>query len=179
MSKVGKQPIVITDKIKVAIKDGAILVEGPKGKLSLSVSAAVSVKCANSNIVVSPVGNSKLAKSMFCTTRALINNMVKGVTDGFKQNLEILGVGYKAQMKGKDLVLQIGLSHSVEIKVPEEIKVSVPKPTSITIEGIDKVLVGQFTANIRKICPPEPYKGKGIRYAGEVVRKKLGKALAK
>ncbi len=179
MSKIGKQPIPVLDKVKIEIKNGVISVQGPQGKLCLPLLSVVEVKCANSQIVVTPVGQSKLARSMFGTTRALISNMVKGVTEGFKKELNIVGVGYKAQMKDKDLVLQIGFSHLVEIKVPEGIKVSLPKPTTIIIEGIDKVLVGQFAANIRKIYPPEPYKGKGIRYSGEVVRKKLGKALAK
>ncbi len=179
MSKIGKQPIDIPQGVKVSIKDRTITVEGPKGKLNFGFSSLVDVEVSDSKIVVKPLSQEKLGKALFGTTRAVINNMVKGVTEGFKKELEIVGVGYKAQMKGKTLVLQIGFSHPVEISVPEGINVSVPSATKITIEGIDKIKVGQFAANIRKIYPPEPYKGKGIRYSNEVVRKKLGKAMAK
>ncbi len=179
MSKIGKQPIDIPQGVKVNIKDRIITVEGPKGKLNFGFSSLVGVEVSDSKIVIKPLSQEKLSKALFGTTRAVINNMVKGVTEGFKKELEIVGVGYKAQMKGETLVLQIGFSHPVEISIPEGINVSVPSATKITIEGIDKVKVGQFAANIRKIYPPEPYKGKGIRYSNEVVRKKLGKAMAK
>ena len=179
MSKIGKQPIDIPQGVKVSIKDRTITVEGPKGKLNFDFSSLVNVEVSDSKIVVKPLSQEKLGKALFGTTRAVINNMVKGVTEGFKKELEIVGVGYKAQMKGKTLALQIGFSHPVEISVPEGINVSVPSATKVTIEGIDKIKVGQFAANIRKIYPPEPYKGKGIRYSNEVVRKKLGKAMAK
>ncbi len=179
MSKIGRQPISVPAGVKIAIEDSNITVEGAKGKLSFTYSSLMSVKEENSSIIVKPVSNDKLAKALFGTTRSIINNMVKGVTEGFKKELDIVGVGYKAQIKGKKLVLQIGFSHPVEMDIPEEIKVSVPAATKIIVEGIDKVKVGQFAANVRKIYPPEPYKGKGIRYSSELVRKKLGKAMAK
>ena len=179
MSKVGKQPVSIPQGVKAAIKDRNISVEGPKGKLSLNFSSLVSVRQDNEHIVVKIVSEEKLAKALLGTTRALIGNMVKGVTEGFKKELDIVGVGYKAQMKGKAIILNIGFSHPVEINIPEGINVSLPSATKIVIEGIDKAKVGQFAANIRKIYPPEPYKGKGIRYSSEFVRKKLGKAMAK
>jgi len=179
MSKVGRQPISIPKGVKITIEDRDISVEGPKGKLSFRFSSLVSVSEENTSVVVKPVSEEKLAKALFGTTRALINNMVKGVTEGFKKELDIVGVGYKAQMKGKLLILQIGFSHPIEINIPDGINVSLPSATKIIIEGIDKAKVGQFAANIRKIYPPEPYKGKGIRYSSEFVRKKLGKAMAK
>jgi len=179
MSKVGKQPISIPQGVKITIEGQDISVEGPKGRLSFRFSALVSVRQQDASIIVKPTSVEKLAKALFGTTRALINNMVKGVREGFKKELEIVGVGYKAQMKGKVLVLQIGFSHLVEMEIPQGINVSLPAVTKIIIEGIDKSKVGQFAANIRKIYPPEPYKGKGIRYAHEFVRKKLGKAMAK
>ena len=179
MSKVGKQPINIPQGVKAVIKDRNISVEGPKGKLSFDFSSLVNVRQDNESIVVEIESDEKLAKALLGTTRALINNMVKGVTEGFKKELDIIGVGYKAQMKGKAIVLNIGFSHLVEINIPEGINVSLPLATKIVIEGIDKARVGQFAANIRRIYPPEPYKGKGIRYSSEFVRKKLGKAMAK
>jgi len=179
MSKIGKQPVNIPQGVKVVIEGRNISIEGPKGKLFFTFSSLVSVQQDDKTIVVKPVSNEKLAKALFGTTRALINNMVKGVTEGFKKELDIVGVGYKAQMKGKTIVLQIGFSHPVEIDIPEGINVSLPSATKIIIEGIDKAKVGQFAANIRRIYPPEPYKGKGIRYTSEFVRKKLGKAMAK
>ena len=179
MSKVGRQPVNIPQGVKVTIKERDIFVEGPKGKLSFTFSPLVSVRQDNTSIVVEPVSKEKLARALFGTTRALINNMVKGVTEGFKKELDIIGVGYRAQAKANMLILQIGFSHPVEVSIPEGINVSLPSATKIIIEGIDKAKVGQFAANIRKIYPPEPYKGKGIRYTSEFVRKKLGKAMAK
>lgn len=179
MSRIGKMPIVIPDKVKVNVDKGEISVGGPKGKLNMKLPWGISVKIEDNKIIVERVSSDKQMKSLHGTMRALINNMVIGVTEGFKKELEIVGVGYKAQMKGKDLVLQLGFSHPIELKVPEGINVSVPAQTRIVIEGIDKYKVGQYAANIRSIYPPEPYKGKGIRYSGEGVRRKLGKALSK
>ncbi len=179
MSKIGKQPITIPSGVKVNIQDRVITVEGPKGKLNFTFSPLVEVKVDNSQIIIKALSKEKLGKALFGTTRAVINNMVKGVIEGFRKELEIVGIGYKAQIKGKSLVLQIGFSHPVEIPIPSDINVSVPSPTKIVVEGIDKVKVGQFAVDIRKIYPPEPYKGKGIRYSKEIVRKKLGKTMAK
>ena len=179
MSKIGKQPVIIPAGVKVALKDNAVIVEGPKGKLIFGLSDMVEVKQDENQIVVKSISKNKNAQAFFGTTRAIINNMVKGVTEGFRKELQIVGVGYKAQCKDKYLILQIGFSHPVEIKINEDIKVSTPSTTKIVVEGIDKAKVGQFAANVRKVCPPEPYKGKGIRYVDEVVRKKLGKAMAK
>ncbi len=179
MSRIGKQPVVIPKDTTVEIKDNLVSVKGPKGSLSFSFHKLIEAEVKESSLLVKRKKNTKLARSLHGTTRAIINNMIKGVTEGFKKELEIVGVGYKAQLKGKALDLNIGFSHPVEILVPDGLKVSLPANTKITIEGIDKEKVGEFAAKIRRIYPPEPYKGKGIRYLGEEVRKKLGKALAK
>jgi len=170
---------VILKGVKVKLEKSLCLVEGSKGKLELAIPTGIAVEIGEADLAVKRENDSKELRSLHGTIRVLINNMVKGVTEGFKKDLEIIGVGYKAQIKGKDLVLNVGFSHLVEMPVPEGLNVSVPAPTKITVEGIDKQKVGEFAANIRRVYPPEPYKGKGIRYAGEEVRKKLGKALAK
>ena len=179
MSRIGKQPINVPGSVKVEVKDKQISVQGPKGKLLFSFSPLLKVKKTDSEIVVERTSDEKIDKSIHGTTRAIINNMVIGVTEAYKKELEIVGVGYKAQMQGKKLVLRIGFSHPIEIEAGSDLNVSTPQPNRILIEGIDKKKVGQLAANIRKLYPPEPYKGKGIRYAGEFVRKKLGKAMAK
>lgn len=179
MSRVGKSPIVIPKDVKITVSTGSCLVEASKNKLALPIPPGITVEVVDKTIVVKRVSNSKQARSLHGTIRMLISNMVEGLTKGFKKELDILGVGYKAQMKGKVLVLNMGFSHPVEMSVPEGLKVSCAGNNKIIIEGIDKQMVGEFTAKIRKIYPPEPYKGKGIRYSGEEVRKKLGKALAK
>jgi len=179
MSRIGKQPIVLPKEVKVKIEGSSVLVESSKGKLQLVIPAGIKVESAENVLSVKRDNDTKPLKSLHGTIQVLISNMVEGVTKGFKKELDIIGVGYKAQMKGKHLVLSVGFSHPVEMDVPQGLKVSVPKPTKIVIEGIDKQLVGEFTAKIRRVNPPEPYKGKGIRYTGEEVRKNLGKALAK
>ncbi len=179
MSRVGKEPIILPKEVKVKIESGLCLVQGPKDKLELCVPEGIEIHKEESTLIVKRKNDSKQLKSLHGTIRVLINNMVKGVTEGFKKELEIIGVGYKAQMKGNTLVLNIGFSHLVHIDVPEGLKVSTPSLTRISIEGVDKQKVGELASNIRRIYPPEPYKGKGIRYVGEEVRKKLGKALAK
>jgi len=179
MSRIGKQPIILPSGVKVQLQADTILVEGSKGKLTFKIPAAIKLEIADSKVIVKRESEEKPVRSLHGTVRAIINNMVKGVSQGYKKELDIIGVGYKAQMKGKDLVLSMGFSHPVEIKVPQGLKVAVPKPTRIEVEGIDKQLLGEFVAEIRDLYPPEPYKGKGIRYVGEEVRKKLGKALAK
>lgn len=179
MSRIGKQPVQIPKEVKVEIANSLVSVKGPKGSLDFSFHKLIDIESKEGALSVVRKNNTKLARSLHGTTRAILNNMVKGVTQGFKKELEVVGVGFRVQMKGKKLDLNIGFSHPVEIAVPDNLKVSLPSNTKITIEGIDKEAVGQFAARIRRIYPPEPYKGKGIRYSGEEVRKKLGKALAK
>ena len=155
------------------------IVEGSNQKLELAIPAGIKIEIAENTLLVTRDNDSKQLRSLHGTIRVLIGNMVEGVTKGFKKELEIIGVGYKAQMKGQKVSLNVGFSHLVEIDVPSELKVSTPAATRIAIEGADKQKVGEFAAKIRRIRPPEPYKGKGIRYFKEEVRKKLGKALAK
>lgn len=179
MSRVGKEPITLPKGVKVKLQGKACLVEGVKSKLQLDIPAGINLEITENSVLVKRENETKPVRSLHGTIWVLINNMVIGVTEGFKKELEIIGVGYKAQIKGKSLVLNIGFSHPVEMAVPEGLKVSTPSVTRVLIEGIDKQLVGEFAAKIRRIYPPEPYKGKGIRYVGEEVRKKVGKALAK
>ena len=179
MSRIGKKPIAFSTQTKIEIKDDAIFVEGKKGKLSLKIPYGIEVSKEDNQIVVKRKSEDKNIRSLHGTIRALTANMVKGVEEGFKKELEIVGVGYKAQVKGNTLVLDIGFSHPVKVNVPEGVKVQTPAATKIVVEGIDKQKVGQFAAKLRDFYPPEPYKGKGIRYSGEFVRKKLGKAMAK
>jgi large subunit ribosomal protein L6 len=179
MSRIGKEPVKLPKGIKANIQGSILLIESAKAKLSLDIPANVSVEVTESVVTVKRVSDEKEIKALHGTVRALINNMVFGLTTGFKKDLDIIGVGYKAQLKGKQLILNVGFTHTVDMDIPEGLKVTLPNQTHITIEGFDKYMVGQFTANVRAVFPPEPYKGKGIRYSGEEVRKKLGKALAK
>jgi len=179
MSRIGKNPIKIAEKVKITVKNRELTAEGPKGKLSLDLFPGIEARIEDDQILVQRNSEEKQVRSMHGTTRALISNMVIGVSEGFKKELEIVGMGYKCQMKGAVLNLNIGFSHPVDVEVPENLKVSTSGPTKIIVEGIDKHAVGQFAAQLRALYPPEPYKGKGIRYAGEEVRKKLGKAMAK
>lgn len=179
MSRIGKQILEFPKDVKVKIEGSLCLVEGKGGKLDLNIPDGIKVEVKDNTLTVTRGDDTKQSKSLHGTIRVLIGNMVKGVSQGFKKELEIIGVGYKAQMKGAKLALNIGFSHPVEKDVPKGLKVSTPVATRIEISGIDKQKVGEFAAKIRKIYPPEPYKGKGIRYLGEEVRKKLGKALAK
>lgn len=179
MSRIGKMPIAVDKSLKVNIDKHIITIEGSKGKLEYHLPWGIEAEFKDGQIIIRRKGDSGNLKAFHGLARALVNNMVEGLTKGFKKELEIVGVGYKAQLKGKKLVLNIGFSHPVEIDIPEGIKVSLPAATRIVVEGADKAFVGKFAAEIRKIYPPEPYKGKGIRYVGEVVRRKLGKAMAK
>lgn len=176
MSRIGRKPITIPEKVKVKADGLDVHVEGPKGKLSLALSGNISIKEENGEILVNRARETSADRAKHGLYRALLANMVSGVVSGFTKELEIVGVGYRAQMKGKTLSLSVGFSHSVDLEVPEGLSVKVPKPTTIIIEGIDKQCVGQFAANIRGIKPPEPYKGKGIKYVDEVIRRKAGKA---
>jgi large subunit ribosomal protein L6 len=176
MSKIGRKPIQLPNSVKVDINDDNILVKGPKGQLSRKVPSQIKVESKDGNILVKRLNDSKFAKALHGLTRSLINNMVIGVSEGFEKNLEIVGVGYKAQLQGKKLSIQIGFNHPVVYEPPEGITIQVPEPTKIKVLGIDKELVGQVAADIRAIRPPEPYKGKGIRYENEQVLRKAGKA---
>ena len=179
MSRIGKEPINIVKGVDVKIENGSVLVKGSKEKLSLNIPTGIVVKKEGETVIVTRENDLKLVRSLHGTIRVLIANMVKGVSEGFKKELEIIGVGYKTSMKGKTLILNVGFSHSVEIDTPEGLKVTTPSVTRIVVEGVDKQRVGEFAAKIRRVKRPEPYKGKGIRYFGEEVRKKVGKALAK
>jgi len=179
MSRIGKQILELPKDVKVKLEGDLCLVEGKGGKLELNIPAGIKVEVKDNILTVARGDDSKQLKSLHGTIRVLIGNMVKGVTEGFKKELEIIGVGYKAQIKGEKLVLNIGFSHLVEMDIPKGLKVSTPAATRIEVSGIDKQKVGEFAAKTRKIYPPEPYKGKGIRYLKEEVRRKLGKALAK
>ena len=180
MSRVGKKPIQIVKGVKVNVNGDTVLVEGPKGKLSQQVHPAIKVEVKGEQVIVTPHESSESLKNVGALhglTRSLINNMILGVTNGYQKDLEIQGVGFRAQVSGKKLVLLVGFSHPVEFSIPEGIVIEAPKPTQLIIKGVDKRKVGQVAAEIRDIFPPEPYKGKGIRYVGEYVRKKAGKAV--
>ncbi len=174
MSRVGKKPISIPENVEVKVEGGRVTVKGSKGELSREIRPEIKVEVKDGEIIVSPQKETKKTQAFWGLTRALIANMVKGVTEGFEKKLEIQGIGFKASLEGEDLVLNVGFSHSVKIKALEGINFSVEK-NIITVSGIDIEKVSQTAAKIRKIKPPEPYKGKGIRYLGEQVRRKLGK----
>jgi large subunit ribosomal protein L6 len=176
MSRIGKKPISLPNDVEVTVEAGnAITVKGPKGTLTSSFNTELTITVENGQLEVERPSETKFHRSIHGTTRALINNMVVGVTEGFKKQLKMVGVGYRASMQGNTLVILAGYSHPVEMEVPEGLTVEVPKNTDIIISGIDKQLVGEFSANIRGVRPPEPYLGKGIRYVDEYVRRKEGK----
>ncbi len=175
MSRIGRQPIPVPDAVSVALAPGRVAVKGPKGELAQVVSAEMTVEHSDGTLTVARPTDRGEHRALHGLTRSLIANMVEGVTEGFSKRLEIQGVGYRAQLKGPNLELALGYSHPVSIDAPEGIEFEVPQPTEIIIRGIDKQLVGQVAADIRKRRPPEPYKGKGIRYSGEHVARKVGK----
>ena len=176
MSRIGKLPIKVPDKVSIVINKDNITIKGPKGELCKPVPTSIKIIQNDKLIKVVPEGDSNLSQQLYGTYRSLIDNMIKGVTEGFQKKLELQGVGYRSQIDGKNLILNVGYSHQVKIASPDGIKLSVDGNTNITVSGADKELVGQIAANIRIVRPPEPYKGKGIRYQGEYVRKKVGKA---
>ncbi len=176
MSRIGRAPITIPAGITVKVDPQQALVEGPKGKLSLTLPSTITVRLTDQRLQVETRGTEQRDRALHGLYRALLANMVQGVATGSSKELEIVGVGYRAQLQGKQISLNVGFSHPVLVPIPEGITVEVPKPTSVIIKGADRQLVGQFTANLRRIAPPEPYKGKGIKYAGEVIRRKAGKA---
>jgi large subunit ribosomal protein L6 len=178
MSRIGKKPVAIPKDVKVEVLDGQVSVQGPKGKLLMKIPGRITVEVKGGQAVVGRPTDIKLDKSMHGLVRMLIYNMIIGVTQGYSKELEVVGVGFRAASQGKALTMQLGFSHPVVFPVPEGIQIETPKQTQIIIRGIDKELVGVTAAKLRAIFPPEPYKGKGIRFAGEIVKKKVGKAAA-
>ena len=176
MSRIGRAPVTIPSGVKVTHEGQQVLVEGPKGKLSLAIPTPITISATDQVVTVQRMGEDKSVRALHGLCRALLANMVQGVTTGFQKELEVVGVGYRAQAQAKQLTLSVGFSHPVNIQVPEGLTVETPKPTQIIVKGVDKHLVGQFAATIRRVAPPEPYKGKGIKYVGEIVRRKAGKA---
>ena len=178
MSRIGKKPVVVPASVNVTIQDGNIKVKGPKGELNLDWNAAMAVEFdgAKREILVKRPADDRVNRALHGLTRALIANMVEGVQKPFEKKLEIVGVGYQATLAGKNISLQVGYANIIKLPIPEGVTCQLAKPTEILIQGIDKAVVGQFAANIRRVRPPEPYKGKGIRYTGEQVRRKAGKA---
>jgi len=177
MSRIGKLPVQIPPKVKVEVKSGTVFVEGPKGKLNFEVPRRASVAVNGDQIVVSRAGDDAESKALHGLTRALMNNMVKGVSEGFVKKLEIQGVGFKAAVQGKNVNLSLGYSHPINYPIPDQIKVTVEENTKLTIEGPSKEVVGRVAAEIRSYYPPEPYKGKGVRYQNEKVVRKEGKTV--
>jgi len=178
MSRIGKQPVSIPDKVKVEITNTTVLVEGPKGKVGKTFAPVVKITMVDHKVIVAPVDETRFANAMYGTARSIIAGMVKGVTVGYAKDLEIQGVGFKANLKGKQLDLALGYSHPILMQIPDGIKITVIEGTRLKVEGCDKQLVGKITAEIRSHYPPEPYKGKGVRLVGERVRRKEGKTVA-
>ena len=176
MSRIGRAPVEVPGGVNTEISPRTVKVTGPKGELTVPVGRGVEVKQDDGNLVVERVSDSPEHRAMHGLTRSLIQNAVTGVTDGFTRTLNIAGVGYRAALQGRDINLQVGYSHSVSVTPREGIDFEVPQPTVIIVRGIDKQRVGQTAAEIRKVRPPEPYKGKGIRYSDETIRRKVGKA---
>ena len=176
MSRIGKKPIDVPSGVTVTVDGRNVTVKGPRGTLSRSLPPIVSVKVDGAVVNVSRPNDETASKAMHGLTRTLVANMVDGVTKGFQKNLDIVGVGYKAENKPWGLLMSLGYSHQIEVKAPVGIKLNAPTPTSIVVDGANKEVVGQVAAEIRSLRPPEPYKGKGVKYQGEVVRRKAGKA---
>ena len=175
MSRIGRQPVEIPEGVTVDVEPGVVMVKGPKGELRQEVSREMEIERDNGTVKVSRPTDRGPHRALHGLTRSLIANMVIGVTEGFSKRLEIQGVGYRARLQGKSLELSVGYSHTVTIPAPDGIEFEVAQPTQVTVRGIDKQLVGETAARIRRVRPPEPYKGKGIRYEGEYVRRKVGK----
>jgi large subunit ribosomal protein L6 len=175
MSRVGKHPVHIPSGVEVLFSNQTLTAKGRLGTLSLVVSNEVDASIADGSVTIAPKSDTKRSRAMWGTTRALVNNMVTGVSTGFSVNLEIAGVGYRAQVQGDILNLQLGYSHDIPFPIPDDVRIVCERPTVITVSGADRQRVGQIAADIRAYRPPEPYKGKGIRYATEIVRRKEGK----
>lgn len=180
MSRIGKKPVPIVSGVKVTVKDRHVKVEGPKGKLELDVHPRISVNFdeAKKEFVVTRPSDDKPTKALHGLTRSLINNMVIGVSQGYNKSLEVIGVGYKVEQKGKSLVFSVGYANTIPLEIPAGVTVALDGPNKVRVSGPDKQAVGQFASDVRRIRKPEPYKGKGIRYEGEVVKIKPGKAFA-
>ncbi len=176
MSRVGNAPISLPDGVELKVTDGLVEVKGSKGSLTQAIAPVITVTVDDGTVTLSRVSDERSARALHGLSRALINNMVIGVSEGYKKELTAVGVGYRAALKGNTLELQVGFSHPVSIEAPDGITFEVPEPTKIIVSGIDKQKVGQVAANVRAVRPPEPYKGKGIRYSDEYVRRKAGKA---
>jgi large subunit ribosomal protein L6 len=175
MSRTGARAVAMPDGVNATIDGQQVSIKGPKGELSVVLVDDVEAQMSEAGIKITPRGDTKRIRSMWGMSRTIVSNLIDGVTEGFEKSLEIIGVGYRAQMQGKNLQLQLGLSHEVKYPIPEGIEVKCPSQTEIIVSGIDKQKVGQVAAEIRQFRPPEPYKGKGIRYAGEYVFRKEGK----
>jgi large subunit ribosomal protein L6 len=178
MSRIGKQPITIPEKVKVSVQGNHVTVEGPRGKLERDTHENITLQVVDSSVLVTRPDDSKTNRALHGLTRSLVANMVEGVVDGFEKELKIEGVGYRAALKGNVLNLSLGYSHPVDFNIPEGVKIEVGNQVELKISGIDKEQVGQTAANIRFLRPPEPYRGKGIRYSDEHVRRKAGKQAA-
>jgi large subunit ribosomal protein L6 len=177
MSRIGKQPIAIPAKVKVDVRGSKVFVEGPKGKLDMEIPRRTSLKIEGGNITVNRDGDDAEARAMHGLSRALVNNLVRGVSDGYVKKLEINGVGFKAAVQGKVVNMSLGYSHPINYDIPDQIKVTVEENTKITIEGPNKQVVGQVAAELRSFYPPEPYKGKGVKYSDERIERKEGKTV--
>lgn len=178
MSRIGRKPVQIPSGVKVAVAEGEVRVEGPKGKLQFRYHPRMNVKMQENVLVVERPTNIRTDRSLHGLTRSLLQNMVRGVTEGYTKELEIEGVGYKGAVSGRKLTLSLGYSHPIEYMIPEGIEVKCPKPTQVVVSGVDRQKVGQVAAEIRGFHEPEPYKGKGVHYVGEVIRRKQGKTMA-
>ena len=179
MSRIGNKPIQIPSAVKVSVKDGRVEVQGAKGTLAFDLPRGISCEQKDNTVVFTRANDLKMTRALHGTARAIVMNMILGVSSGFSKTLKIEGVGYKAQTQGKTLKLSVGFSHPVEYDIPPDVKIDASRQVFIEVSGIDKARVGQVAAEIRRFCPPEPYKGKGIRYADERVRRKVGKAVTK
>ncbi len=178
MSRIGKIPLALPAGVQVSKNGTQLVCKGPKGQLELAISDGVEVAIAGNTVTITRTGETRLSRAMHGTTRALLSNMVDGVTKGYSKSLEIVGVGYKATLQGKKVMLNVGFANIIEVAIPEGVTVALPDPTHINVSGVDKQAVGQLAATLRAARKPEPYKGKGVRYANEVVRKKAGKSAA-
>ena len=176
MSRIGKQPLTLPGGVKAVVSGGSVTMEGPKGKLSLNLRPEIKVEISGTTIKVERNNDSKFSKALHGTTRANLANMIRGVTQGYQKNLDIVGVGWQGKVQGKQLVLQVGYCHTVDLDIPEGVKCVLPNPQRIEITGISKQAVGQFASVIRSSRKPEPYKGKGVRYEGERIIRKAGKS---
>ena len=178
MSRIGKAPVTLPKGVEVKVDGQQLTCKGPKGSLSIALMEGITAAVDKGNVIFTRVEDTKILRSMHGTSRAILSNMVEGVTNGFSKKLEIVGVGYKAVMQGKKLALNVGFANTIEVQIPDGVQIKLPDPNHVEVTGLDKQLVGQVAANIRAARKPEPYKGKGVRYSDEVVRRKAGKANA-